>query len=110
MLTLSAPRTSWGSKGSFTMWKSSYRSSICGQGRGQRSEVRGVDAGQGQNMGRLKGLGWGPPRVRGFTGSQAGAPVRSEIPALDLWFPRARGIQASLAIVLQRRTEGRGLK
>lgn len=42
MLTLSAPRTSWGSSGSFTMWKSSYRSSICGQGIGQMVVVRGL--------------------------------------------------------------------
>lgn len=41
MLTLSAPRTSWGSSGSFTMWKSSYRSSIYSQGRGQKAAVRG---------------------------------------------------------------------
>lgn len=45
MFTLSAPRTSWGSNGSFTMWKSSYRSSICGEsGAGGREP--GVQAPQ----------------------------------------------------------------
>ena len=69
MLTLSAPRTSWGSKGSFTMWKSSYRSSICGRGRGQRSEagckagieygsIEGIRLGasQGQRLHRVTGM------------------------------------------------------
>lgn len=54
MLTLSAPRTSWGSSGSFTMWKSSYRSSICGQGIAYMAVIRGV-TGQGQNVGQREG-------------------------------------------------------
>lgn len=70
MLTLSAPRTSWGSSGSFTMWKSSYRSSICGQGIGQMVAVRGV-VGQGQNVGQWERLGWGAPRIRGECGAVA---------------------------------------
>ena len=98
MLTLSAPRTSWGSSGSFTMWKSSYRSSICGGGRRQQSG--GPRAGIG--CGRCKGSGWGWSQgqeenmSKDFTGSWVGvAPVRSEIPGLDLPLPRIRDTQAS---------------
>jgi hypothetical protein len=36
VLTLSAPRTSWGNSGSFTIWKSSYRSSICSGMEGRK--------------------------------------------------------------------------
>lgn len=62
MLTLSAPRTSWGSKGSFTMWKSSYRSSICGQR--QRTVVRGI---QGKDRMWVNGS----DQAEGLPGSEA---------------------------------------
>lgn len=63
MLTLSAPRTSWGSSGSFTMWKSSYRSSICGQGIGQMVVVRGL---QGRDRcGSMGGIRLGTSQDQG---------------------------------------------